>query len=440
VTSRTAIHAEALSKRYTIGQGRGYQLLSEKIVDALRAFRRRIGRRESVAEDTLWALDSVSFSVEAGEVVGIIGRNGAGKTTLLKVLSRITAPTRGEFRLYGRVGTLLEVGTGFHGELTGRENVYFSGAVLGMKRAEIARKFDAIVAFAEIDRFLDTPVKRYSTGMYMRLAFSVAAHLEPEILLVDEVLAVGDARFQRKCLNRMGEVAREGRTVLFVSHSMTSVLRICKRVILLERGVVGADGPAHEVVARYMTSDSGSAGERVWADGSMGPGDAIARMRAVRVLDGAGAVVETVDVGESVLVEIEYVRLQGPGWPVAAVQFFNAEGVCMFAGAGFSEQLDGGRSAESSLVRARCKIPAHLLSEGRVFVSAAVVTYGYLTTVHAAERDAVSFQVVDRLGADPLRQHYAGEWPGVVRPKLDWDICAEPLFPLGNRGRPLDIE
>ena len=228
---KPVIQAERVSKQYRIGTREvAYETLRESIMEAARSPLKRLRRRNGESSnDTIWALEDVSFEVTPGEVVGIVGRNGAGKSTLLKILSRITEPTSGRIELYGRVASLLEVGTGFHPELTGRENIFLNGAILGMKKAEIDRKFDQIVDFAEIERFIDTPVKRYSTGMYMRLAFAVAAHLEPEILLIDEVLAVGDAAFQKKCLGKLGNVAKGGRTVLFVSHNLQAVADLCSR-------------------------------------------------------------------------------------------------------------------------------------------------------------------------------------------------------------------
>ena len=245
----SAISVQGLSKRYTLGAGGGYRRLSEVITDRLK---RRPKPSPDQEDRHLWALKDVSFEVAEGDVVGIVGRNGAGKSTLLKVLSRITEPTSGRAVLHGRVGALLEVGTGFHPELSGRENIFLNGAILGMRKAEIQRRFDEIVEFADVERFLDTPVKRYSSGMYVRLAFAVAAHLEPEVLVVDEVLAVGDAAFQRKCLGKMGDVARSGRTVLFVSHNMAAVEALCTRGILLDAGAVVHDGSAGECVARYL--------------------------------------------------------------------------------------------------------------------------------------------------------------------------------------------
>jgi lipopolysaccharide transport system ATP-binding protein len=247
IHSDTAISVRGLSKAYIIDSNAGpRRTFGEEIMNRLRhPFRR-------VETDTFWALRDVSFEVKTGEVVGIIGRNGAGKSTLLKILSRITEPTAGKISLYGRVGSLLEVGTGFHPELTGRENIYLNGAILGMTRGEIRREFDAIVEFAEVEQFLETPVKRYSSGMYVRLAFAVAAHLNPEILVVDEVLAVGDMAFQRKCLGKMTEIAETGRTVLFVSHNMAAVSRLCTRGIMLTRGQVSFDGSTADCVAQYL--------------------------------------------------------------------------------------------------------------------------------------------------------------------------------------------
>jgi lipopolysaccharide transport system ATP-binding protein len=264
-----AVTAESVGKRYRLGQQHtGYQLLTEAITERLRSVRRpRPPRREE-----FWALQDISFDVRNGETFGIIGHNGAGKSTLLKILSRVTPPTVGEIRIRGRVGALLEVGTGFHAELTGRENVYLNGSILGMRRTEVDRKFDEIVEFAEVAQFIDTPVKRYSTGMYLRLAFSVAAHLEPEVLIVDEVLSVGDLAFQQKCLGRMGEVASEGRTVLFVSHNLTAVSTLCPRAMLLERGQKVMEGRSADVIDHYISTRSGSGGtnlaERVDREGS----------------------------------------------------------------------------------------------------------------------------------------------------------------------------
>src|ERR671933_597884 len=263
-----AIDVVGLSKRYRIGQMHSaIDTLHDPLMHGLRTLRTGRGPREYI-----WALDDVSFEVREGEVLGIIGRNGAGKTTLLRILSRITEPTRGHADVTGRVGSLLEVGTGFHPELTGRENVFLNGAILGMRRSEIARKFDEIVEFAGIEQFLDTPVKRYTSGMFVRLAFSVAAHLEPEILIVDEVLAVGDAEFQKRCLGKMESFGQSGGTVLFVSHSMPTIARLCPRLVLLDRGRVVEDGPAERVIGRYLHGEQGTAARRTWP-ATDAPGD-----------------------------------------------------------------------------------------------------------------------------------------------------------------------
>src|SRR5215471_3627963 len=297
--SAVAVRVQGLGKRFRIGgTRRPYKTLRESLWGAAsspwRAARRLAGRGPN-GRSYFWALQDVSFEIPRGAVVGIIGRNGAGKSTLLKILSRITEPTEGFGEIHGRVGSLLEVGTGFHGELTGRENVFLNGAILGMKRVDIARKFDAIVAFSEVEKFIDTPVKHYSSGMYLRLAFAVAAHLDPEILIVDEVLAVGDAAFQKKCLNKMQDVGREGRTVLFVSHNMPAVTRLCERAILLDDGNVSHDGSASDVVSTYLKGEFGTTAIREW-NSQEWPTREVAGLSAVRVRDESGRITETIDI------------------------------------------------------------------------------------------------------------------------------------------------
>jgi lipopolysaccharide transport system ATP-binding protein len=307
-----AIRAESVGKRYAIGAPRApYGSLRESLTGVLTAsFRRRARGRGAPESDTLWALRDVSFEVRAGEVVGLIGRNGAGKSTLLKILARITEPTTGQVVLSGRIGSLLEVGTGFHPELTGRENVFLNGAILGMRRAEIQRKFDEIVAFAEIERFLDTPVKHYSTGMYLRLAFAVAAHLEPEILLVDEVLAVGDAAFQRKCLGKMGDVARTGRTILFVSHNMGAVGSICETGLVLDAGRVAFYGPISDAVGVYLQQVAGAQDTPVaLRQDRTGTGEV--KLVDFYVEDAHGARLETIPNGRTVRLVMPYVTHTG---------------------------------------------------------------------------------------------------------------------------------
>ncbi|HUW96759.1 MAG TPA: ABC transporter ATP-binding protein [Anaerolineae bacterium] len=303
-----AVRVENLGKRYRIGGPRAqYKTVRETLMGIAAAPARRLRRLGQPAPpaETLWALRHVSFDVARGEVVGIIGRNGAGKSTLLKIVSRITEPTEGYVKIDGRVSSLLEVGTGFHPELTGRENIYLNGAILGMKRTEIDRKFDEIVAFSEIEKFLDTPVKRYSSGMYVRLAFAVAAHLEPEILLVDEVLAVGDAGFQKKCLGKMGNVAQAGRTVLFVSHNMAAITALCKRAVLLESGARHAEGSVQEVVARYGTLlDQARTGDFTEMKDRRGSG--IIRIAGIRWVDLDGRELSVLQSGQRLALEIAY--------------------------------------------------------------------------------------------------------------------------------------
>src|SRR5436190_9343737 len=297
------IKAEHLSKRYRIGARSGFTSLRDAVAAGIRAPLRRL-RQSGERGTEIWALKDVSFEIAPGEVVGIIGRNGAGKSTLLKILSRVTEPTTGRIELYGRIGSLLEVGIGFHPELTGRENVYLNGAILGMPRAEIRRKFDEIVQFAEIERFLDTPVKRYSSGMYVRLAFAVAAHLEPDILLVDEVLAVGDAAFQRKCLGKMEQVAGEGRTVLFVSHNMTTIQSLCTRAYLLEGGQIAETGPSRKVVRSYLqVMTSTVATELDEREDRRGDGSVRATSMRVESLDGDAS---SIHVGSRLKVTVGY--------------------------------------------------------------------------------------------------------------------------------------
>jgi lipopolysaccharide transport system ATP-binding protein len=437
--SDALIQVENLGKCYLIAhqrQERRYvalrDVLAHNLAGPLRALKGAPPKSESQNESSefrppdsrkeeFWALKNISFEVKQGEVVGIIGRNGAGKSTLLKILSRITEPSQGRVRLRGRVASLLEVGTGFHPELTGRENIFLNGAILGMHRAEIKQKFDEIVAFAEVERFLDTPVKHYSSGMYVRLAFAVAAHLEPDILIVDEVLAVGDAQFQKKCLGKVQEVSSHGRTVLFVSHSMPTILHLCKRVILLQSGLLAGDGPAQEMTRKYMTSTTANPVERVWSAPEQAPGDHVARLRAVRMKNAKGQVMGTIDISEPFEIEVEYWNLQNHLKPSVSIHFTNEEGVLLFASNDFINDDWWNSTRRPGLVRAQCQIPAHLLSEGQYFVLAAVCTYNP-PVIHALERDAVCFQAVDQYDLDKTREKFPQKWPGAIRPKLAWSI------------------
>jgi lipopolysaccharide transport system ATP-binding protein len=413
------IVVDRVSKQYRIGErSAAYGLLRDVGPRMIRAAFRRLQSKRPDGS-VLKALDDVSFTVNAGETVGIIGRNGAGKSTLLKVLARITQPTSGAVDLYGRVGSLLEVGTGFHAELTGRENIFLSGAILGMRNADILRQFDAIVSFAEVSRFIDTPVKFYSSGMYMRLAFAVAAHLHPEILLIDEVLAVGDANFQKRCLGKIEECRSIGRTVLFVSHNMASVLRLCERVILLEGGRLIADGPADQVSRRYLQSDTGSPVERTWPDPQKAPGDLIAKLHAVRIRDDQGRISPTLDIRHPFTIEVEYWALQGASRPTVSIHLTNEHGVCLLSSNDFNNPEWWHTPRQPGLVRSVCHVPGNFMAEGQLFVLAAVCSYNP-DMVHVYQPDVVSFQVVDRSDGDGVRGEYGGTWPGVMRPMLVW--------------------
>jgi lipopolysaccharide transport system ATP-binding protein len=323
------IRVSHLSKKYRIGATRvQYQTLRDSLVNTAKRLVMPFNKPSRLAEsDTIWALDDVSFEIQPGEAVGVIGRNGAGKSTLLKLLSHITSPTHGRIELAGRVGSLLEVGTGFHNELTGRENIYLNGAILGMRRSEIQRKFDEIVAFAEIEKFLDTPVKHYSSGMYMRLAFAVAAHLEPEILLVDEVLAVGDAAFQRKCLGKMGDVTHQGRTVLFVSHNMAAISKLCQSCILLNRGKVASIDPPAVAVKKYFEAISEDITQ--WHERT-GSGRVV--VEKINLLDDNGDKTTQMAMGQSMTIEV-YGRAVSTGAEfTSAIQLVAPDGTVVLYG------------------------------------------------------------------------------------------------------------
>jgi lipopolysaccharide transport system ATP-binding protein len=430
--SEIAVRVNGLSKRYRIGgRQKTYGTLRDQMVSSLKSMVGLNGHGDayssgasprSESSDTFWALQDVSFEVKQGEVIGIIGRNGAGKSTLLKALSRITEPTHGRIEINGRVSSLLEVGTGFHGELTGRENVFLNGTILGMKRVEIARKFDEIVAFAEVERFIDTPVKHYSSGMYLRLAFAVAAHLEPEIMIVDEVLAVGDVAFQKKCLGKMAGVANEGRTIFFVSHNMPAITRLCERALYLNGGRLCHDGPVHEVVKAYMNLGLGCMSSREWLEPSKAPGGEIARLRAVRVRTENGECTERIDIRKPVGIEIEYEVLK-PGYKLqSSVGLYNEEGIHLFEAIDLDPAWRG-RIRPPGRYRSTAWIPGNYLAEGTMFVDVDVSTTEPWI-VQSIERQAVAFQVIDSCDGDSARGDWAGQLPGVVRPMLKWTTAA----------------
>jgi len=382
-----AINIEHLSKCYRIGNRRNrHDTLRDVVTDSLRRLWRGTGSRSGDLAH-VWAVDDVSLSIPRGQIVGLVGRNGAGKSTLLKILTRVTEPTGGTAQIYGRVGSLLEVGTGFHPELTGRENIFLNGALLGMKRAEIRRKFDAIVEFSEIARFLDTPVKRYSSGMYVRLAFAVAAHLDPEILLIDEVLAVGDVAFQRKCIGRMNDISQSGRTVLFVSHNMTAIQNLCTRVVLLEQGRIVLDGAADEVVSGYLATLEADAG-KFFAEPELRAGTGSIRLTGARVLDGHNDTVTSLVAGTDVVFEFDYRNHEAIRQTNFTFTIFNHLGVpvtnCDMSLTGFSVQ-DLGEFGSVA-----CRVPKLPLPVGRYRVAVAVQVNGQNADVVSG---ALAFQV-----------------------------------------------
>ena len=416
--NETAIKVEHLSKRYTIGASAGQQTFREAVAAGVSAPLRRLrsalrGSGSVAATKDFWALRDVSFEVKRGEVIGIIGRNGAGKSTLLKILSRITSPTGGYAEIHGRVGTLLEVGTGFHPELTGRENMYLNGAILGMSRGEIDRKFDEIVAFAEVEQFIDTMVKHYSSGMYLRLAFAVAAHLEPEILIVDEVLAVGDAQFQRKCLGKMGEVAKEGRTVLFVSHDLSAINTLCQRVVLLNSGQVERIGPTQEVVRHYL--DRGS--QNIQLNQQLQTNDEI-RLLGLHV-EQAGAPTTVVNCLQPFTVVIEYAVLQ----PMRGSRLFilvkNERGEYIFGSADYDDP--------NEFVLSRP--PGHFINRIEIAGGWLKAETVYVTVGSDIKGDRVIFQAEDALRVDIIESGSQlvsdrHQRVGAVAPLLRWQPTA----------------
>jgi lipopolysaccharide transport system ATP-binding protein len=425
--SALAIKVAGMSKQYRVGEIQDrYPTLRDSLARSLRALVTR-DRTGIWTRERMWALRDVSFEVKPGGVVGIVGRNGAGKTTLLRILSRITEPTSGFAEVRGRVGSLLEVGTGFHPELTGRDNIFLNGAILGMRRAEIARKFDEIVEFSGVEKHIDTQVKRYSSGMYVRLAFSVAAHLEPEILLVDEVLAVGDAEFQRKCLGKMQSIGEAGRTVLFISHQMPTITRLCQRAILLDGGAVIDDGDVERVVTRYLTSEHGSSAHRVWADPETAPGSDFVRLRSLRVVDEKRETAESIDVRQAVGLELVIDVLKRGAPFVPWIALFNGQGQHVFSvmdtDPSWHEARDPGR------YRSIAWIPPNLLNEGTLIATVSLNTFVAAPRAvrQAHVEDAIAFQVYDQGEGDTARGNYVAPWSAPVRPLLSWSCDYEPL-------------
>ena len=420
-----AIHADGISKKFRLGTLGEHQRLTEALSKGLRRWVAGGGTPQAERQE-FWALREVDFRIGHGEVVGIIGHNGAGKSTLLKILSRIVTPTSGRVGVRGRVGSLLEVGTGFHPELTGRENIFLNGAILGMKRSEIRRRFDQIVAFAEVERFLDTPVKRYSSGMTVRLGFSVAAHMEPDVLIIDEVLSVGDQAFQNRCMGKASELGGQGRTILVVSHNLAAISNICSRAMLLEQGRVAIDGTAQEAIDRYLQGMRADTGVACWEDGS-GPSSQEVRLTRVSVRSGAIAdfvergVTSSVAIDQPIRIEIEYEVLRDGVQNTLQVHLKDENGVFVFSSGNapsMCERVDSsyGKPMSRGRYRSVCKIPANFLNDSRYVVS---VFLGPEIGRPTVSSEAVLVFSVADTGA--MRKEYLGSWYGpVIRPRLSW--------------------
>jgi lipopolysaccharide transport system ATP-binding protein len=420
------IEVKNLGKKYKIAHERGqYVALRDVLTSIVKkpvTFIKTKAKQASQfkKKEDFWALRDINFTVEQGEAVGIIGRNGAGKSTLLKILTGITPPSEGEAIMRGKVSSLLEVGTGFHPELTGRENIFLNGAILGMSKSDIAKKFDQIVEFAGIGKFLDTPVKRYSSGMYVRLAFSVAAHMEPDILLVDEVLAVGDAEFQKKCLGKMEEVTRtQGRTILFISHNMAAIQNLCKKCILIEKGKVKMIGKTEEVVNEYMKGANIGATEMTW-EKTQRPGDDTARLISMRLIGRDRKTLPYAYSNQEIGIEMRYEVLKGDDMLIPNMHFFTNKGECAFIS---HADYESGLTPIGQHI-ATAWIPSNLLNEGSYIVGGALSTMMPLK-VHFFEREALMFQVLTDI-EHAKKNDYNERIPGVLKPRLVWENDINP--------------
>lgn len=416
------IEVQSLSKRFILQHENGnagrYTALRDVIAEKVRGFGKK---KESTKREEFWALKDVSFNIQAGDRVGIIGRNGAGKSTLLKILSRITEPTSGSIRIKGRVASLLEVGTGFHPELTGRENIFLNGAILGMSRSEIRKKFDEIVDFAEVEKFLDTPVKRYSSGMYVRLAFAIAAHLEPEILVVDEVLAVGDAAFQKKCLGKMEDISTgEGRTILFVSHNMAAISTLCNKGILLQKGIMVGYGLVNEVIDQYISNGKTSGGEVLDDDIFISKKNDNILLKRVALVSVKG-ISDSFGLNEDITCEIEYEVVCDGLKIYPSIHLLNKHKDCLLASINAASANAGTDSyydqiQPKGIYKTTCTIPKFLLNNTRYSISVFLSTDSNYQNLTVAE-DIINFDVHD---TGEMTKEHAGTWIGHIRPKLDW--------------------
>ncbi len=427
--SNTAIKVENLSKAYQLGQigtgtisrdlERWYARMRGKEDPFLRIGESNNQNTRSTS-DVVWSLKDINFEIEQGDAVGIIGRNGAGKSTLLKILSKVTAPTAGKISGKGRIASLLEVGTGFHPELSGRENIFLNGAILGMRKKEIQRKLEEIVDFAGIERYLDTPVKRYSSGMYVRLAFAVAAHLESEILIVDEVLAVGDAEFQKKCLGKMGEVSKgEGRTVLFVSHNMRSIEGLCNNSILLNNGRVEMIGKTNGVLKKYETANFNINYYIDWP-GNTGPGNDIVKLQSIKVIDENSNINGEFDVTDKIGIEIKYQVLEPDHNLWHGINFYDELENNIFDSHNVSSELYN-KLHPTGTFRTTAWIPGNFLNEGKIRIGVGIFNH-QKHEIHLHEKNIVAFNIIDKLKTDTVtaRGLTTGKFAGLLRPLLNW--------------------
>ncbi|MFA0964690.1 polysaccharide ABC transporter ATP-binding protein [Roseivirga sp. BDSF3-8] len=422
-----AISVDNISKRYRIGvEDKRADTLAGQVASILkypiRNFRNLRGLKhfDDNEESVFWALRDISFHCNEGEVLGVIGHNGAGKSTLLKILSRITLPSKGEIRINGRVSSLLEVGTGFHPDLTGRDNVYMNGTLLGMKKAEVDAKFDEIVAFSGVKKHIDTPIKRYSSGMKVRLAFSVAAHLEPEILIIDEVLAVGDQEFQRKCLGKMKDVAGSGRTVLFVSHNMTAVKSLCHRAILLNKGQKVFDGDVEQAISRYLGVSNLSSNSQQWSE-DKAPGNETVKILNVEARRSGGAVEDPITMDDDIELQVTFKRYISGQRLDINIQLVFEDDILFATSTGMDNNVDAMPDTQG-VHTVKCTVPSHFLNSGNFALNILAVT-DYRNLCYKLEQ-AVQFSIVQREAGEGA---WMGRTKGPLRPKLDWEVVKSPI-------------
>jgi lipopolysaccharide transport system ATP-binding protein len=422
----TVIAIENVSKQYRLGVvssltlKEDLQLLWSKLTgkSAPQAFDAEMNERDKIGQSNyVWSLKDICLDIEKGEVVGIVGKNGAGKSTLLKLLSKVTSPTEGSIKLKGKIASLLEVGTGFHPELTGRENIFLNGAILGMRKAEIQRKLNDIIAFAGVERYIDTPVKRYSSGMYVRLAFAVAAHLESDILIIDEVLAVGDAEFQKKCIGKMKEVSQnEGRTVLFVSHNMDAIARLCTKCMYLKNGRLISYGPTNEILQEYISTETKTNAEVIY-DLATAPGNDIVQLVEARILDENKKQKVSFEIDQQVGIQMTFQVHQPTNDLVGGFNLYNQQDIHILSS---HDTHNKETIYEPGIYRTTLWIPANFLSEGLHYCGVALMSYKPFT-VHLHDIGSIGFNITDKMNGETVRGEYGGTFPGVIRPHLKWD-------------------